>query len=1280
MTSSGVAPKRFIAPVGGSNISQVGINTSRFPRDVRQGPTGITQFISMNILSSLSNQKPISVGAAEINVLEMLKTPSAVHKDILVIVGLDDSIRNAMLFNCMDISLSKLPVSDMKLYNMYSFIVVRAAGQRQNNVYANTNITFNFVKGFESDNRQSSLVIPGPVIEQYLRATSQLGHIDLFPDADANDEQYEVYLRKVANELIAGIQHQCSLSASSLGMGVKQMFAEAQRRMSMEVAKVLALHEFRTDLALHTGEDRHRYGIDGCTALTGTTEHEQQQYQTLMRRTVELDHDSIFHLDRDPSGFLFNIAQAARSMKIVDGIVNSQHDGKINGTIEVTMYMFMSEAVYDTLIRHNVTSKLPVQHGTFQSNNVILRKPLTAYIREPDIQVIKLVHLNEAPIDPAPPLGLEKDLAGLDPNTTNDVKLGFASKTLTDYGRKSLQHQSEDFEETVYTDRNKYVTNRLQLNARVPYVVFDGKAIAIDVQPFSQDNCNDMISTRVMITSVVQYAFNHDLSIGDAWLHSAINRHPTKYAGSPRDLFGTRQVVSNTAGLNAQCIKFGDREAMYAFMQPNFHDCTGNTAAMNQMLGTALRLDSAAANVLFIKHKLNDLLDIAEDADNLYELYWSSADYCGKPTTPQSAEALSKLMEVEFHPKFKRTVILKKLPSGETRREFGCSLRQIVAEIPGYVMPMAVTEDRANQLLATMTEDIPNVHNYCVRLREIFNDSRVTFEFSSNNTKGLLPELASSHHDEVEKKKLATETEDLLAKVIASVLRAYISMYGTTIRQGDLKEHNYLMDSDLPRWRILALAVMPSIVPSAVEYKIDNTKNEPIVSFTVNINRTNAFEQLKILPFHRCAFGTIQNVASGSKMLSIKKIAAIKMLFDYINPCALATSIKANITPPWQIRWVKRDRIVSEDVILAAPKHMSAIMTAGEIDATMKSTTDKTIHTKFTCDAQIGTNAFDYGAVLYQSVLTSRAIDKNCCKADGSPRLSLDKFTRSPAGTLEGRLAQLQSTYLDTVGCTQIAETFRSIASENDLSPYGQSINGVRSNAEEFVALIEPHSQPTNRPVPIMGIPLYTLNVCDTNPWQQQCLQNPTQTTNPWFSQFGSYLWMEYVPDKTTISDVPNNRFSLTTLCRSHPRAIISSTTAMLEQLADLNNSIRAADYSSGEKQVYANMRLHATNCGSSNSVDIQGKPFLRTNHNPQIGEHDFATKMGMCTPTTQYTDEQLYEALQKHIDIGKREPNSNQAIPIILPGGSISFNETRGNKSYCCRSTYSGNTLPFKV
>nr|DBA11674.1 TPA_asm: major-capsid protein [Malaco herpesvirus 4] len=1127
----------------------------------------------------------------------------------------------------------------------------------------------------------------------------------------------EAMVKKTVDSIIRGVETEAALSQGSFDAGLvrRHMKNLISSSLSSDVAQAIA--KYATNMAMHTNISLEGGGIGTLNGIHAG-EQNKRNYDALLTQCVHNAHNNIFRLARDPNHALSTMLLEAQStIDVIHNMSGTENVATVDG-VPVGTYIFMGENVMTTLLKHEGTTALPIQTGTFIDVVPLFYKPLEAFKSEPDMARVNVIHLHRQPKNPlSTTLNDLKHKEGF-LNNANDIDMSRTSKNLTDLGRQLLGDNAREMHDRNYTETSENVLCYIPIKRTgVKYVKFGGAAHVIETMPTQYFEPTSMIHKRIFITSVSQFTFNHDADEPHAWIRSMTAGQILHNSTLPRKMFSTKRIFSETPGMSADSVVFGPKEASFAFMDPTLQDVSDNTIAMNTMLTYADRLAAKDGEVLFVKRGLNQMLTACSNRDELYTTYWENTDYSGQSNSV-GQDAKEQLMRVEFTP-FHDRVAEKSTPGGKT--VFGVRKRTVVGQIPKYVLPEHVLEQRGIQLCVSM-HDPKSIDTALNSLREFVRGVNLPLEFKLNSeniyktSTELPPDLAkcvpnfvgASIEEDFTNEKVLAKFESLLKTVTDDLIKAYTDTYPQLQSDDGLKEMSYIFDTNTVTWRVLAHIVLPVIAgPDRLQMSYlysdtvhESSKKDAGCANAVTINTpkdglnsmvarvppndedsTLNYINVSDSPMNNVMVSNIHWSLLSSKLTTVHKAAIVFMLFEYTSPVALNEMTKSKITPPVEIDWILKDTIISDDVMVSAPKSMSVIQSDGKIDCT-QNTTDNSLRIHYSCNMQSSSNSIVTGSVLFRTVQQNPLLNKNCTNTDTTPRLSMDGVTRSKGSNVQAMFYQLKENgHVSSASIVKMSQIYGRVEKENSNVPYDTSSQGVDKNCNAYIPIFKPHCPPSNKPHPIMGIPLFKANTPGENPWKCFYFDQPAVTSvNPWMSTFGSRGMMQYTKNLMSVSIDSN--FLLYTTCFAHARTTVTPTTAILEDLYNLSISVPRADMVAGEREAVINsvigkdeatMRAHA---GSTGNITINGVSFLNPVPDLQQGELDFPTTMGYATPATQFTDHVVKKSVEEGADVAKLKPKSIRANPVIIPGGSTYFNKTRGPMSYYVRSTFSGNLI----
>ena len=360
----------------------------------------------------------------------------------------------------------------------------------------------------------------------------------------------------------------------------------------------------------------------------------------------------------------------------------------------------------------------------------------------------------------------------------------------------------------------------------------------------------------------------------------------------------------------------------------------------------------------------------------------------------------------------------------------------------------------------------------------------------------------------------------------------------------------------------------------------------------------------------------LMKIAMDRSMPILHRIATACQYFVFLNPEAVAKSIKLRVPMGLSVDFFRLQSFNSDTVLVGKPFSHDMIVTGGEAD--IKKQTDGRLKISLGCKIQTASNMVAGGAIVASMANPLPKPSSLACGPKNEPVISVDYITRSQGSTLSALTKD--STILRTLALSD--ERRRLI--QNKISA------GTCSEEDEFVGIIRPVSDPTHAPLPYMGKPIYegisTPGVGNEEPPLVKFTSRASATRNPYMSALDSIYQMLYSPRSSNMGS-SEDAFRRKTFCEAlnNPRPV-SMTTQVLETAMSMDWTLDNRLFSPTESGAFTN---YCATKAQLNDMKLSSVP-TNGSSDRAAGLMGVATRNGYSVPYTQWTCRKLRESAEE--------------------------------------------------
>lgn len=684
--------------------------------------------------------------------------------------------------------------------------------------------------------------------------------------------------------------------------------------------------------------------------------------------------------------------------------------------------------------------------------------------------------------------------------------------------------------------------------------------------------------------------------------------------------------------------------------------------------------------------------------------------------------------------------------TGKVLKVFGMRRRKIVHEIPPYVLDMRQRKARGGLMLAHLASNIEQLidtNNSFTKarcyLRNIpsdgasFGDPNIVCYFDGNATTGspYLPRKA----DGTAIAATCSVTEDdyveavktTIQQIIASVKNTYKTAHGSEDRSG-LRAVNYLFDApteQMIEFKIFEKALGPVLTegkwrsvfhrnagatvvdangPTAAVMTIapekamtafqtyDGGVGDDTIGKMTNFNVGDKLPRDNY-PITKVTSGNVMDLCTSATNVILRLYTTVAG-YDYTSPAALHKQVQNKQFPPFFVHFFCKYSIASDNIMLVQPEGITNIQNGTKITSNSKNVNgDTNFH--LTVGVKTASNHRVAPGVIMRTVHQNPMLTNNSVTSQNTPIINMDHYNKSAHGNYVNMLnSDRINNYITDTDYDVMMREYNKITdsqhspipSEVTVDVNGCNVDGssVHKYFNDYVYTISPANRdPVNaKPVPMLGFPLYmakNLASGSQNAYVQfYTSTDPSASQNVWASNFLSTFQLRFTPNGTKYTA----RFPAHTTCFDHNKTTVSNTRAMFEQMYKIDVSSRAADLTEDEKTLTCNFTLekHRT----TPDLTVSGVSFLNPIVDPQLGDSDGTTKMGLATPDSQYTNRDFYTDCERSLNRYKLGHESKVLVdPMSQPlyeggGGKVTPcpSAELGPNVYYIRGQWSSNRL----
>ena len=471
-------------------------------------------------------------------------------------------------------------------------------------------------------------------------------------------------------------------------------------------------------------------------------------------------------------------------------------------------------------------------------------------------------------------------------------------------------------------------------------------------------------------------------------------------------------------------------------------------------------------------------------------------------------------------------------------------------------------------------------------------------------------------------------TPALIARLEA-VAQLFLTMlarlYGSDTRE--LSELNYLLrsvgDSELLPRRTAGTDFtnnIEGIIRYAILPVVMNCHHGIVGDRPMPISALTTFDELTH-PAHEI-MTTVLNVNAHRLIMrndaaQIQRVASIIMLFTPTNPCALESTIRSRTPMGLTVDFLKREEILSSDIIISTPRSHDIILTPGTIETTMKA--DGSLRGTMGCSIQSVSNMMSGGAVIAACAFPNTNASSMSSNPNSTPTISLDSITRCGAvGGLRDTVGEMMvNAQLGIKNAAVIVEQLG--RSETRRVSY---VNSPRP-LDEYVGIVRPSCTPTNLPVPYTGIPRHEavrLTGSDDMPFIR-FHNSQTPFTNPYMRNLVGMYYQMYLTPNAQIGDAETG-IHMTTMSRGSSPISLCATTLTLEEAMNLNSATVSMLSECEKASVFNYYRRDST----AEEIKLDYLPYSNSIPETRFTDLAVASRFGFSVPYTHRTDDMVGE------------------------------------------------------
>ena len=1170
----------------------------------------------------------------------MLSHPPAINKLTVTLAGVENLSSSLALLGT-SVSLNETPSNlPDEIINYHSLKIPLTAQRYVQGVAPNSSATIAIATKYDAHTRVAHGYFPSDAIKATKEFTQEIQglntlDIEFNQDNEANEKK-SAYMKQMLNRLIAGYAETGFMLQQSLNKGILAEILQTFKSYAIDSSFAKVLDVYRRSIEENAANNR---SVVNC-------EQFNNQIYDLALAYIDNTLKDIFIFTKRPGEFLNNFIDRALSTSTFYNYDNntSYKIGRypIGGTV------FLPEDVYSAVIK---TSKFDI---------IDIQKPIHYQPYKFTIQngTHRLETIRDYENDDLPQSVFTKNDGATLVNETNVVNQINKIIHLSNLGEKVINTTDQESSESLpYREHGDYILGTVHIKKNVPYVIYQGKAFPIEkiAESLIEANLFSKTNTLCFVRSGI---INPKSPALHNWSTTTVN--DSVRLRNMNNEFFYPEITVHTSYLNHTSLKFGLHEQIIAFLNPYYHMKEEHETALNNMVRLSQQIDNIPD--MWIKHFFKDKLERAENYMDLMDTYYANKDIHGNPMGDSGKDSLTKLKSIELSP-FYSVQRKKNEADDDVIDQFALHRRVTMASCPCYVIPMVVRELRGNILLSNLGDinKRDQLEDICKQITTIlYSKDNVALIFQDT----LTGENLFKYNELAVNTKVTTQAAQLpvadgnqkadlqghLKAITLSLMTAFDNLFGNITPKENLSflyKHR-----ELVQFYFMAYVVMPVLSRGKViiteryvhdnqdqKETLENNARPPMIVKVMEIKLGYDFEHDSSVTDSVIENNTIQITQdhNGSALL---RMCMLTMDFMYTTPKSLYVMIQRGIHPGFEIHFVKKEQLLSNDALFVRPLAVDTIMSTGIMS--IKQNTDEGISFSAACNMRTANNSFTTGTMIAKNIHPSPKIGSVDYDTTNKPKISGDLITRSQSNSLEGVLDKLRhTTYYNMTNDTpghikdKDIELIQKVYGQNVVISKGirgtfpGGISGINYTDDCYVPIIGivNSDEKLYNHYPVTGIPTCSAwrgNFDKTifNTYYNEL--SPLTSVNPYSSNLGGINQMLFTPSGILLGQ----SFMLESLCHTNPYTDVSPTYALLEEVFDISRS--GGRQLTNQEQGLIDNTIGIQRGFGGDNVQLVSVPLESQRDKNSNEEDDITLRCGVMIPYTQYTSQYAYEQLHK--------------------------------------------------
>lgn len=797
---------------------------------------GVGQFLVKNIAQRCKNDKTV-IQEGVVDYQTMLEHPPAINNAVVILAGVK-SLDTSLGILGATITMTTVPVPDLKLYNVHSMTITLTAERKHHDIRPPHSATITYTQKYDSFTRVAHGTLPASVLKKTREFSKSVSNLNLLEvDYRRNLKtvgQRKEYICKMLDLMEKGLAVEANMVQLSLNKGINAEVFFAYRVRAQDFSFATILDKYAQSIADKASRAHQRGMVLGSEA-------EMVDIANAYAKQVTRD---VFALARDPANFIYTFLRRTTS---TSSIYNHQNGSKLSmegkmvgGVIFVTkdvMQQLAPYMKYGAVTFEKPIHYLPHEALTTTNNGTRVVMCIKEYKSRNNAST-KGIH----------------DTKLSDPLRSTDREHEIL--LLTNLGNTLLQpNPVDDPKNLPYSESEEYIVGVIKRKIEdVPYVIYEGNAYPLET--VENDIPETNLSSKIRHLCYVRYGWHNKDSES---LHYWAQKMPQSSI-SPYDKysFNLPTVMSHTPGIDAAQVIFGPNEMIYALLNPFFFMGEYHTEKLNNMLQKSKLLQGRSC--IWVKDMMINLIYLAKNRQHLLRSYWENSDFWGEPIG-DGKKALRELLMTEISP-FYDLVCQKnsEYQSSMEMTQFSMIKRELFGCFPNYVVPPSIRELRGNKLLCCLSSDAERAYlaeqigtakallydRLQKNIKIVFCDQYDYIYTFVHETSHALCEILSDMKDiKLKQNTRLDPLSGVLREIVKIYMKTFIKLFVCGIHTDLLRKISYLYTGNTP-WRILIYCVLPVLCGGNMYFSSGSLEDDDLEELNKPVTESRKRDKLEL--------------------------------------------------------------------------------------------------------------------------------------------------------------------------------------------------------------------------------------------------------------------------------------------------------------------------------------------------------------------------------------------------------------------------------------------------